>query len=57
MNDADARWYTRCFECEQTVLADEFDKHECVTENDGYDPAEPWMDPADVDDDEEERDA
>lgn len=47
---------TRCFECDDDVPVDEWDDHECqADETDGYDPAEPWMDP-DMWDTQEKRD-
>lgn len=36
--------FTTCDECGGTVPADTFDQHGCVTDPEGYDPAEPWMD-------------
>ena len=37
---------TTCFECDELVAVDLWDKHQCPTDDDlpGYDPAEPWMD-------------
>lgn len=50
--------FVTCDECGGTVPADTFDEHGCITDPEGYDPNEPWMDDVIwVDDDEEERDA
>ena len=38
------RELTRCFECGGDVPVEDWDDHECPTDElPGYDPAEPWM--------------